>query len=215
MSFILDALRKSELERQRQSGPSVAELPIARDDRRLPIALVAIGVLLAVNVAVLLYFMMRDGREPAAPLVAAPETSAAPPLTSPPATTGAPAAAAAATGETLADMAPPQEPAARPPDARDPTLLPEAPVPDSGSVDYYDDPPAPVETLPMADAADLPALAIDLHIYADDPAKRAVFINGRRYTEGATLAEGPVVEEITPDGVVLRHRGHRFQLSRH
>ena len=46
MSFILDALRKSELERQRQSGPSIAELPVARDDRRLPVALLAIGVLL-------------------------------------------------------------------------------------------------------------------------------------------------------------------------
>ena len=43
MSFILDALRKSEIERQRQSGPSMAEFPVAREDRRLPIALIAIG----------------------------------------------------------------------------------------------------------------------------------------------------------------------------
>ena len=48
MSFILDALRKSEIERQRQSGPSMAEFPLARDDRRLPIALIVIGLLLAV-----------------------------------------------------------------------------------------------------------------------------------------------------------------------
>jgi hypothetical protein len=52
MSFILDALRKSEIERQRQSGPSMAEFPIAREDRRQPVALIAIGVLLAVNVGV-------------------------------------------------------------------------------------------------------------------------------------------------------------------
>ena len=45
MSFILDALRKSEIERQRQSGPSMAEFPVAREDRRLPIALIAIGFL--------------------------------------------------------------------------------------------------------------------------------------------------------------------------
>ena len=43
MSFILDALRKSEIERQRQSGPSMAEFPLARDDRRLPVALIVIG----------------------------------------------------------------------------------------------------------------------------------------------------------------------------
>jgi len=60
MSFILDALRKSELERQRQNGPSIAELPVARDDRRLPWALLAIGLLLAVNVGVLLFFLLRD-----------------------------------------------------------------------------------------------------------------------------------------------------------
>ncbi len=40
MSFILDALRKSEIERQRQSGPSMAEFPVARQDKRLPIALI-------------------------------------------------------------------------------------------------------------------------------------------------------------------------------
>ena len=60
MSFILDALRKSEIERQRQSGPSMAEFPIAREDRRLPVALIAIGFLLAVNLAVVLFFMLRD-----------------------------------------------------------------------------------------------------------------------------------------------------------
>ena len=74
MSFILDALRKSEIERQRQSGPSIAEIPIAREDRRLPVALIAIGVLLAVNVGVLLFFLLRDGgtakSEAAAPVAA-------------------------------------------------------------------------------------------------------------------------------------------------
>ena len=35
MSFILDALRKSEIERQRQSGPTMAEFPVAREDRHV------------------------------------------------------------------------------------------------------------------------------------------------------------------------------------
>ena len=82
MSFILDALRKSEIERQRQSGPSMAEFPVARTDRRLPAALLAIGFLLAVNLAVVLFFMLRDSRAPEA---AAPATTAA--------ATGTPAAA--------------------------------------------------------------------------------------------------------------------------
>ncbi len=55
---------------------------------------------------------------------------------------------------------------------------------------------------------------MDLHVFAADPAKRAVFINGRRYTQGAQIAEGPVVEEITREGAVLSYRGRRFVLPR-
>ena len=76
MSFILDALRKSEHERQRQAGPAIAEMPIARPASRLPVALGVIGALLAVNLAVLLYFMLRQDapevqREEAVPAAAA------------------------------------------------------------------------------------------------------------------------------------------------
>src|SRR6187549_2957226 len=99
MSFILDALRKSEIERQRQSGPSMAEFPIAREERRQPVALIAIGVLLAVNVGVLLFFLLRDQATPAAAAtpvaVAAPASmTSAPP---PGATAAVPAPASSAT----------------------------------------------------------------------------------------------------------------------
>ena len=83
MSFILDALRKSEIERQRQSGPSMAEFPVAREDRRLPVALIAIGFLLAVNLAVVLFFMLRGEREPG-PDTAPAGTAAQAPATNPP-----------------------------------------------------------------------------------------------------------------------------------
>ena len=45
-------------------------------------------------------------------------------------------------------------------------------------------------------------------------AERFVVVNGRRYQEGATLQEGPTLERITPDGVILNHRGLRFLLPR-
>jgi general secretion pathway protein B len=62
--------------------------------------------------------------------------------------------------------------------------------------------------------AGLPALGVSLHVYASQPAERFVFLNGRRYQEGAQLAEGPTLERITPDGVILNHRGLRFLLPR-
>ncbi|MGQ0383498.1 MAG: general secretion pathway protein GspB [Gammaproteobacteria bacterium] len=210
MSFILDALRKSELERQRQSGPSIAELPVARDDRRLPAALVAIALLLAVNAAVLAWFLLRDSPAPStvSPVLAAAEPAsatvrAAVPVAAPPAR---PAGSADAQ-----EPAPGDIPASRAPEAPDPTLLPDAPA--AGSLTYESAPPPAVATLPQQPAG-LPDLSVDLHIYADDPARRAVFINGRRYTEGMALAEGPMVEQITRDGAVINHRGQRYLLPR-
>jgi general secretion pathway protein B len=216
MSFILDALRKSEIERQRQNGPSIAEFPVAREDRRLPVALIAIGFLLAVNLAVILFFVLRDERGPAAePAAAAPAPVATAPAT---------AAAAAPAPQTelqsqLALPGMPEEPpavyyddaATLPPDAPDPTLMPDTSVPGAGVA--YDNAPTEEPSSAVA-ATGLPELSVDLHVFAADPAKRAVFINGRRYTQGAQIAEGPVVDEITRDGAVLTYRGRRFVLPR-
>jgi general secretion pathway protein B len=223
MSFILDALRKSEIERQRQSAPGIADFPVARADRRLPVALVAIGVLLAVNVAVVLFFILRDARDPAseatpAPVALATSVTSAPPVEAAPASAmrpapGVPPSIAGAPGEEL--PLPEAEEfgslATLPPDAPDPTLLPDAPV-ESPAVVYADAPP--VGALSTQAPAGLPELTVDLHIFADEPAKRAVFINGRRYIQGAQIAEGPVVEDITREGAVLSHRGRRFLLPR-
>jgi general secretion pathway protein B len=213
MSFILDALRKSELERQRQSGPSIAEMPVARADRRLPAALLAIGLLLAVNVAVLLYFLLRDdtaapARTPVASVAGA--MVAAPPEPQAP----SPEPLRAPEARVASDLPPPGS--TRPPamPAPDPTLLPAPPA--STPVETGDEapPPAALDTPPPQGTAGLAELSVDLHIYSDDPARRAVFINGRRYTEGMTLAEGPVVQEITRDGVVISYRGQRYLLPR-
>jgi general secretion pathway protein B len=221
MSFILDALRKSEIERQRQSGPSMAEFPFARPDRRLPVALLAIGFLLAVNVAVVLYFMLRDPPAPATAERPAPAASAS-------AATGAApeSGATVSTTDNAPEIlpAPADEfanepiqtfggPATEPPDAPDPTLIPDTPANTPG-VTYGDAPPATIEKLPAERSAELPELNVDLHIYVDDPAKRAVFINGRRYVQGARIQEGPMVEEITREGAVLSYRGRRFLLPR-
>jgi len=99
-----------------------------------------------------------------------------------------------------------------PPPAPDPTLLPDASV--TYSPGRLDDMPPPIADLPAQVTAGLPELSVDLHIYSDDPAKRVVFINGRRYQRGGVLAEGPTVEEINREGVVLSYHGRRFLLPR-
>ncbi len=60
----------------------------------------------------------------------------------------------------------------------------------------------------------LPDLHVDLHVYSDVPGERFVFINMHKYQENARLDEGPVLDEITSDGVILVYRGTTFLLPR-
>jgi general secretion pathway protein B len=153
LSFILDALRKSEHERQRQAGPGIADVPVARAPSRLPVALLAIAALLAVNLAVLVYFLLRE-EAPATP-DEAPVTAAAPATAAPTATPaevpsspapGTDAATAPSPAPVQAAVTPPapvrevrplaaevtMQPAPRlrqeAPPPPDPSLLPPAPV---------------------------------------------------------------------------------------
>ena len=61
MSFILDALKKSENERQRQVGPSLADVQVRRRRGDKPWWVVAVGALLVVNLGVLLVVLARNG----------------------------------------------------------------------------------------------------------------------------------------------------------
>ena len=80
MSFILEALRKSEHERQRQAGPGIAELPIARPASRPPVALIAVGGLLAINLVIVLVLLLRQGApELPAPVPDSTSTAGDPP----------------------------------------------------------------------------------------------------------------------------------------
>ena len=60
----------------------------------------------------------------------------------------------------------------------------------------------------------LPDMHLDIHVYSGQPAGRFVFINMRKYKERAALAEGPLVKEITPEGVILEYQGTSFLLPR-
>src|SRR6185437_14345376 len=59
MSFILDALKKSESDRQRQSGPALFEVKIAPPKARFPLWAVAIAVLLGVNLVIGGWLLLR------------------------------------------------------------------------------------------------------------------------------------------------------------
>jgi general secretion pathway protein B len=64
MSFILDALKKSESDRQRQSGPALFEVKVAPPRTRLPAWAIAIAALLVVNLGIVMWMVMRHPTHP-------------------------------------------------------------------------------------------------------------------------------------------------------
>jgi len=83
MSFILDALKKSENDRQRQSGPALFEVRVAPPRSKLPLLAIVIVALLVVNLGVVGWIMMRKPAAAAvpatAPAASTPPAAAAPP----------------------------------------------------------------------------------------------------------------------------------------
>lgn len=200
MSFILDALKKSEAERQRQAGPALLEMRVVRPRRRWPLWLfIGGGVLILANVVLLAWLLLRPQT---------PQTSVATaaPVIAPAAPAGAPPIAAPVTPATPADTAP--VPALLPPanDAIDADLRPAVPAAPSGrSIGL----PSYKEL-----SANLPPLRLDLHVFAPRVADRYALVNMHRVNEGDVTPEGARVVEITPDGVVLEYRGAEFILGR-
>jgi general secretion pathway protein B len=97
MSLILEALKKSEAERQRAAGPTLLEVRVGQPHRRYPLWALGVGLLLLLNMVLLLVFMWRRPTAPAQDLAAAPPTSAgsaavAPPVAATPQVPFAPAA---------------------------------------------------------------------------------------------------------------------------
>lgn len=67
-------------------------------------------------------------------------------------------------------------------------------------------------SLPAGYRRSLPNLHLDVHVFSTPVGESFVVINGRRYMAGDRLREGPQLEEITREGVVLRHNGRSFLL---
>lgn len=74
-------------------------------------------------------------------------------------------------------------------------------------------PPSPLSAMPTAFQNSLPPMNLDVHVYSDDIARRFVLINGQRYREGDWLQEGPLLETIMPEGIIMNHQQTRFSLA--
>lgn len=67
--------------------------------------------------------------------------------------------------------------------------------------------------LPPSVSQGLPKLAVSGHFYSDNPGSRVVVINGRLAHEGAEVSRGLVLERINSDGLVFAYQGYRFRVG--
>jgi general secretion pathway protein B len=237
MSFILDALKKSEIERQRQSEPGLMDTRTGGRRSSLPIWAVLLGLLLAINLVVLAVVLVRNNapatrtalaRQPGAAAGAANASPAAgtdhfSPLDPTPvfapeipvSTDGAPGGSAAATSPLVAPLRTPS-PRAAPGSNSTPRILhrPDPVLTDEAVSAENDEVLPSISEVNLTGSEALPELHLDVHVYATKPSDRFVYINMRKYHEGAVLQEGPTLEHVRRDGVVLNFHGVRFVLPR-
>ncbi|MDO8466133.1 MAG: general secretion pathway protein GspB [Gallionella sp.] len=65
--------------------------------------------------------------------------------------------------------------------------------------------------LPLPLQQEIPAMTIQLHAYSSKPMNRLVSINSRMLHEGESLTPGLKLEQITLDGMIFSYKGYRFQ----
>ena len=236
MSYILDALRRADSERERGSVPGLHTQPVslARADDSPPrgakrwVWLVA-GSLLLLLGALAWFLLARQtlpaDRMPLASASAVPVPATPTPLAPPtaPATSVSPAASSPAVPVAL----PIPVPSVRKPALRTAPAVVNAKVP-KPSAKVQAAASAPVASAPAfaKDARiytlnelpdevrkDLPTLLIGGAMYSQTAANRMLIVNGQLFHEGDTLAPGLMLEQIKLRSAVLRLKGYRYGIS--
>ena len=227
MSYILEALKKSQAERQLGELPSIHAPQVQLHDgaasasaRRTPVWLALGGVAVAVAAALLLWQPWQaDAAAPAAAAVVpvvlaqavpAPLPVAAPPAAVAPAPVAAfvpPAATAAPVHHARPEAEPKQETpgqAVSPPVAAPAPAVPPTPAAEE-SVPGMRDLPEPIQR-------QIPAIAIGGYIYSKNPADRLLLIDKVLRHEGEELAPGLVLEKLQPKAAIFSFKGYRYRV---
>jgi general secretion pathway protein B len=214
MSFILDALRKSETERQQQAGPSLADSQYRSPKAGRNVWIPLLIVVLAANAIVVAYVMNDESTDSENSVrVIQPATV--------PRAIGNAEIRPLAREVTDSQVAVFAEPVTTPNAG---SIQPESVgrqfiagdsnarrAPEAGTVQEG----LPnLQQLISAGEVSVQPMHLDIHVYSDTRTERFVFINMKKYKEGETLNEGPSVDEITSTGAILSYRGKRFTLDR-
>lgn len=231
MSYILDALRRADNERERTAVPGLHTRPLrdVPDDephrRGGPpwtlLAIVALALALLAALAWILWPREAANEAAAAPPPTPVAAVAAPPVPPPPPPVPMPAPAAPA--PVAAAVTPP--PAAPAPRAAPAVRQAEAPAPKKAAPDTAaraatpasaaapEPRPPALKDLPEDLRRQIPALTIGGSIYSESAASRFVIINGQLFHENDTLAPELTLRQIRLKSAILEFRGQRFEIG--
>jgi general secretion pathway protein B len=209
VSYILDALKKSEAERSRGVVPTLLT-PSHATFRSSAVGWILIAVLI-VNAGLFAAWLYwpRDVGTTTVP-VAEPTPAATPdftpstvaPSTAAPSSVATPASAASAPA---ASAAPSNSMATQPNAIADSQLARDVPVEPEPVISPS---PTPIRRSTVASADSGTAdLSFSTHVYGTDPSMRAVTMDGKRYVEGDEIRPGVRIREITETGVILDVNG--------
>jgi general secretion pathway protein B len=230
MSYILEALKKAQAERQIGNAPTIHApapnytVPVTRSSRNPLVVGVVAGTLVVALGAVFLL------RQPApvvqvasAPApVSAPVAMPAPPpvVAAPPEPEPlAPARPAEPVKPKVVEKAPAPavvkaEPAPRPapvepaPEPTRPVLVAAAPAAANA-----DDNVGPLQSLPDAVQREVPKVAFGGYIYSPNPAERLLLVDKLLRREGEEVAPGLVLERLLPKAAIMNFRGYRYRVA--
>lgn len=196
MSYILDALKKSEAERSRGIVPAL--LTSSQAQFRPSVGIwVLLGALIA-NACLFAAWIYWRAPTTVAVLQAEPATVQLPPTDASPTPTTVPPLDDSGPGSGIAATMAPQS----------------APVSTTTSTAATIATSVAEIQAPAQIAASVPPqISFSTHVYADDPAMRAVTLNGRRFVEGETISAGVVLKQITETGVVLDMNGQTVAMD--
>ncbi|MEZ5507682.1 MAG: general secretion pathway protein GspB [Gammaproteobacteria bacterium] len=236
MSYILDALRKSEQERQRGKLPDLNSFEEPKSDapaRNIWPWITTVVIAVNITVIAVVWAPWRGPAPIAVPAQSAPVQQAHPvpaPFTAPPqaAYTQPVSPPPAPVQSAPAPVLPPRESGPptvvvdnRPPVQSAPTRVDPAmpePVPDVQPGDYAA--PAPnvaylpqLDELSPADRAGIPDMTFSSHMYSSMPRFRSIIINGKRLKEGEYFTSTLQVREITEKGVIMSNGATLFSVD--
>ena len=219
MSYILDALKKADRERTLGKVPDLETVDWpARQQSRSQLWLWVLGALLVINgLFVSLALLDRTNSESLNQADVAQAPAASP--QAPPAV----AIARPPVESVLPEMTRPRIPASPPVQqaakpavaAPSATQIPARTTtrkPPATTGGEFDLPEWRELSLDFRSRLSLPR--IDVHVYADDPARRFIMADLKKYREGETLANGALLERIHPGSIQLNYEGTRFRVER-